>query len=491
VPNGPWPLVTSGGFSSTYLAARYAGPLVEPLTLDDADLHAVLTAALGTGADFAEVYAEQRRGRSLELDDRKVEELSSGLDRGAGIRVLRGGQTGYAYTNLLTREALVDAAKVAAAAVSGGAQTTLADLREVRPPVEHPAARDPLAVAGPGLVEIVTIADAAARDVDGSVRQVAITYMDSQRDIVLANSEGHRSSERQVRTRLIARVVAARDGMIQSAHEAPGGAVGHELFDTHPPDQVGRLAAQRAVRMLDAVPAPSGEFTVVLGPGEGGVLFHEASGHGMEADHVTKGASVYAGRQGDVMGAAIVSGVDDATLPGAWGSFGFDDEGEPAQRTVLFDEGVCTDFLTDRIRAAELGLPRSGNGRRQSYAHLPIPRMTNTFILPGADRAPDIIADVRRGVYCDVLGGGQVDPASGEFVFGMTVAYMIESGELTTPLRGANLVGDGPTVLTLVDAIADDLEMRQGVCGKDGQGVPAGLGSPTLRITRMTVGGTA
>ncbi len=470
------------------VAARRRGRM--SAMLDDADTKAVLSAALSGGGDFAEVFAETRRGRNLRLDDGKIEELVSGRDRGAGIRVLRGRQTAYAYTNVLTREALVDAARVAAAAIQGQAQTRVADLTTATPAVTHPAERDPLAADRPALVRIVQTADDAARGVDGAVRQITVLYADATQDLYIANSEGHRSTEQRVRTRLVAQVVAARDGVVQTGFEGPGDAVGHELFDRHPPDQVGRLAAERAVVMLDSVPAPAGELPVVLAAGGGGVLFHEACGHGMEADIVAKDASVYAGRRGERLGTPIFTGVDDATVAGGWGSFSFDDEGTPAQRTVLFDRGVCTDYMSDRIRAAQLGIAASGNGRRQSYAHLPIPRMTNSFILPGEDDPDEIVRSVANGVYCRSLGGGQVDPASGDFVFGITEAYLIQDGEVTTPVRGANLVGDGPTVLGRVDALGTDFETRQGICGKEGQGVPVAFGTPTLRISRITVGGT-
>jgi TldD protein len=464
---------------------------VEPLALDDDDVRAVLVEALRSGGDFAEIYAETRRGRSLRLDDRKVEDLSSGLDRGAGVRVLRGQQSAYAYTNVLTRASLLDAAKVAAAGVSGSASVRVADLTTVQPPFTHPAARDPLAADRGVLVDIVRAAEEAARAVDGAVRQATITYADVRQEVFLANSEGHRSTEERVRTRLVAHVVAARDGVIQTGFEGPGGCVGHELFDDHPPEQVGRRAGQQAVTMLAAAFAPSGEFTVVLAPGGGGVLFHEACGHGMEADIVAKGASVYQGRQGERIGTPIFTGVDDATVPGGWGSYGFDDEGVAAQRTVLFEDGVCTDYLSDRLRAAGLGIHDSGNGRRQSYANLPIPRMSNSYVLPGQDDPAEILRSVPRGIYCKGLGGGQVDPASGDFVFGMTEAYLIENGAVTQPIRGANLVGDGPTAISRIDALGTDFETRQGICGKDGQGVPVAFGTPTLRITKITVGGTA
>jgi TldD protein len=460
--------------------------------LDDAVLRDALSAALGGGADFAELYAETRRSRSLRLDDRKIEDLVSGLDQGVGIRVIAGRRTGYAYTNLLDREALIEAAKVAAAAaVTGAARTTVADLRELEPPVLHPVARDPAEADGAAIADIVRRVDASARDVAADVRQVSVSYADSSQHLLLVNSEGHLSREDRVRTRLVCNVVAARDGVIQTGFFGPGASVGLELLDAYPPEDVGQRAARQAVAMLDADPAPAGEMTVVLAPGSGGVLFHEACGHGMEADIVAKGASVYKDKRGRRMAINDFNGVDDATVVGAWGSFGFDDEGTPAQRTMLFQDGVCTDYMSDRLRAAELDIPRSGNARRQSYAHLPIPRMTNSYILSGRDDPDEIVRTVERGLYCASLGGGQVDPASGDFVFGVTEAYLIEHGEITRGVRGANLVGDGPTVLDRIEALGTDFGTREGVCGKDGQGVPAGLGNPTLRIGRITIGGTA
>ena len=242
--------------------------------------------------------------------------------------------------------------------------------------------------------------------------------------------------------------------------------------------------------MLDSSPAPAGEMPVVLGPGTGGVLFHEACGHGLEADLISKEASIYRGRLGDKLASPLVTGVDDATVVNAWGSFSFDDEGAPAHRTVLFEGGELRGLMYDRLRADEAGVPSSGNGRRQSYAHVPIPRMTNSYILAGASRHDEVVGDTQDGLYVKAIGGGQVNPATGDFVFGVSEGYLIEHGKLTTPVRGANLVGRGIDILTAIDAVCDDFETREGICGKDGQGVPVGNGSPTLRITRMTVGGT-
>jgi TldD protein len=242
--------------------------------------------------------------------------------------------------------------------------------------------------------------------------------------------------------------------------------------------------------MLDGKPSPAGEMTVVVGPGGGGILFHEACGHGLEADHIHKDASVFKGKLGVRLASQLVTGVDDGTVPEAWGSFAVDDEGTPAQRTVLFQEGELLGYLYDRVRADHDGVPSTGNGRRQSYASLPIPRMSNSSILPGADHAEDVIAGTERGLYARTLGGGQVNPATGDFVFGVSEGYLIEDGRITSAVRGANLIGNGPQILAAIDAVADDFETRDGVCGKEGQGAPVSNGSPTVRIARMTVGGT-
>jgi TldD protein len=289
---------------------------------------------------------------------------------------------------------------------------------------------------------------------------------------------------------MTAQVVARRDGKIQTGFYGPAACAGVELFDTYSPAAVAEKAADRATTMLDAVPAPAGEMTVVLAPGMGGVLFHEAVGHPLEADTIDKEASVYSGRVGERCASELINGVDDATVPNGWGSFDFDDEAQPAERTVLFVDGVLQGFLYDRLRADKVGVPSTGNGRRDSYASPPIPRMTNTNILNGSSNAKDVIASTDRGVYVTSLGGGEVNPASGDFVFGVSVGFLIERGEVTTPVRGANLIGRAIEVMSAVDAVADDFDSWEGICGKDGQSAPVGSGSPTLRISRITVGGT-
>jgi TldD protein len=306
----------------------------------------------------------------------------------------------------------------------------------------------------------------------------------------VAGSEGSWVEEERHRVRLMAHVVAARDDVVQTGFDGPAGLGGAEVLEAHPPSEVGAEAARMAVTMLDGIPAPAGEMPVVLGPAGGGVLFHEACGHGLEADTVGKDASVYRGKLGERLGSSLVTGVDDSTLPGVWGSFSFDDEGTPAARTVLFENGELVGYLYDRFWSRKGEAEPTANGRRQSYAHLPIPRMTNTSIVSREGDPDDIVADTKRGIYAKVLGGGQVNPATGDFVFGISEGYLVEDGKITRPVRGANLIGNGTAILQAVDAVAGDFDARPGTCGKDGQGVPVSTGSPTLRIARITIGGT-
>ena len=450
----------------------------------------VLRAARARGGSFAELFVEERAGISVRLDDGKIEELTTGVDRGAGVRVGIGTSFGYAYSNRLDRAALLDAAAAAAAALEERAPGRVVDLRSLEPPVVHEAVRDASSVPAADKVAWAREADDAARALGADIRQVTAVYGDSVQRMLVAASDGRWAEEVRPRVRLSVTVVAARDGVVQTGFHGPAGLAGVEFLESHPPAETAGVAARRAVTMLGAQPAPAGETTVVLAPGMGGVLFHEAVGHPLEADIVDKEASVYRGRVGELLASPILNGVDDATVPNAWGSFSFDDEGTPAQRTVLFEEGVLRGWLYDRLRAEKEGVPSTGNGRRQSYAHAPIPRMSNTYILNGGSAPEDIVSSTERGVYVAALAGGQTNPASGDFVFGCSEAYRIEGGELTTPVRGANLIGRAIDVMSNVDAIGDDFDIWPGVCGKDGQGVPVGSGSPTLRISRITVGGT-
>jgi TldD protein len=464
------------------------GDLVDTNAVSDA-----LAVALATGGEFAEVFIEDKASSSAHLDDGRVEELSSGRDRGAGIRVVVGETTGFAHTANLSPEGLRAAAQAAAAAArSAGGGTVVVALPDQ--PAHHRLAVgiDPGGVDKADKVALLRHADEVARSSSASITQVSAGYADSRRRILVANSEGTLATDEVVRTMFNVSCVATGDTGMQTGRESIGHTIGFELFDRYDVAELAQRAAQRALTKLAARPAPSGQLPVVIGSGGGGVLFHEACGHGLEADLVAKGASVFAGRQGELVASPLVTLVDDGTMAGEWGNFSIDDEGNPAARNVLIADGVLTDYMWDVLRARREGRPGSGNGRRQSYQHLPMVRMTNTYLLAGSDDPDDIIAGTPNGVYVKHLGGGQVNTATGDFVFGMSEAYLIENGEITEPLREGNLIGNGPEVLRTIDAVGNDFAMGPpGTCGKDGQGVPVGDGVPTLRVGALTIGGTA
>lgn len=458
--------------------------------LDDRVIQAVLSEALAGGGDLAEIFVEDRSATALKLEGSKVEDVASGRDRGAGIRLISGERSSYAYTNLLSRDGLSDAARAARAALQGGDRVEAADLRAVEPGTRNPVRLPPDEVDASEKVAALQAADEAARSAGAEVRQVVASYADVRQRVLIAASDGRKAEDDRTRVRFAVQVIAGRDDRIMTGFEAPGHSGGFELLDEHPAGELGASAAQKAIRLLDAKPSPAGQFPVVLAPGSGGVLIHEACGHGLEADTLVKDASVYANRRGERFGSDIVTIVDDGSDAGAWGSFGVDDEGTPSERTVLFDQGVLVGHLSDLLSAKKIDHPPTGNGRRQSYAHLPIVRMSNTYLLPGPDDPDDILGSVERGVYAATFAGGEVNPATGNFVFGMSEAYMILNGEIAYPIRGATLIGNGPQVLGAIDAVASDFGRKEGVCGKDGQAAPVTNGMPTVLLGRMTVGGT-
>jgi len=461
--------------------------------LDESVIQRTLATALRTGGDFAEVFVEDKRSSSAMLDDGRVEELSSGRDRGAGIRVVVGDTTGFAHTADLSDTGLSAAAEAAAAAArSGGGGVRTVELTRQTVERSNPVAVMPETVGKGDKVALLRRADEAARAEGAAIRQVRARYGDSRRQILIANSDGLLTADDQVRTLFVVSTVAFGDTGMQTGYESVGRTVGFELFDRYEVEDVARRSSQRAITKLSARPAPSGTMPVVIGPGGGGVLFHEACGHGLEKDLVDKGASAFKGRLGEQVASPLVTLVDDGTMAEEWGCYAVDDEGTPAQRNVLIEDGVLTDYMWDFLRSRKDGRARSGNGRRQSYQHLPMVRMTNTYLLAGDGHPDDIVSSTERGVYVASLGGGQVNTASGDFVFGMTEAYLIEDGEITEPIREGNLIGNGPKVLTEIDAVGNDFAMgHPGMCGKDGQGVPVGDGVPTLRVKALTVGGTA
>jgi TldD protein len=461
------------------------------LLVDPAVVERVLGSALGRGGDFAEVFVEDRQAIGASLDDGRVEELSSGRDRGAGIRVVVGETTGYAHTADLSEKGLLLAAEAAAAVAreSGGTRTVA--LTPSDPQRPYDVTIFPEEVAKARKIELLARADDAARSAGSAVTQVSAGYGDSRRRILVANSDGVLVTDDQVRSRFSVSCVAVGDTGMQTGFESAAFTVGFELFDTVDVEEIAGIAARRALAKLSARPAPSGEVPIVLASGSGGILFHEACGHGLEADHIAKDASVYVGQVGSQVASPLVTLVDDGTIAREWGTFAVDDEGRPAQRNVLIEDGILTDYMWDYLRGRQEGRPSSGNGRRQSYRDLPMVRMTNTFLIDGDSDPEELLAQTPTGVYVAKLGGGQVNTTTGDFVFGTVEAYLIENGELTEPLRDANLIGNGPETLRRIDAVANDFATSPGTCGKDGQSVPVGTGQPTLRITGVTIGGTA
>ncbi|WP_395154642.1 TldD/PmbA family protein [Ilumatobacter sp.] len=460
----------------------------------DADvLERVLAGAVRTGADFAEVYAEDKSNTSAGFDDGRIEQVTSGRDRGAGIRVIAGDTTGFAHTADLSEAGLVAAASAAAAAASqGGGGVRNVSLTQA--PIHRPntIVHLPESIAKARKVELLQRMNEAARSYGPEIVQVSAGYGDSLKRTLVANTDGVFATDEIIRTLLRISAVADGDSGMQTGYQSMGHTVGFEIFDTVDVEELARDAARQAITKLLARPAPSGAMPVVIKNGSGGVLFHEACGHGLEADLVAKDSSVYAGKVGQLVANPLVTLVDDGTMPGEWGTLGYDDEGHITQRNTLIQDGVLTDYMWDHIRARNAGRPGSGNGRRQSYQHLPMVRMTNTFVLNGPDTPEDIISSTPNGVYVAKLGGGSVNTATGDFVFGMTEAYLIEDGKITEPLREGNLIGNGPKVLRDIDMLANDFAMgNPGTCGKDGQGVPVGDGQPTLRVKELTIGGTA
>jgi TldD protein len=464
-----------------------------PLLIDEAVVARALRRALSTGGEFAEVFAEDRRGSTVALDDGRIEDISSGRERGAGIRVVAGNTTGFAHTADLSEQGLLKAAEAASgAARSGGGGTREVAVSHVPVPSPSPVEVLPAGVGKDRKVELLQKSDAAARAAGASVRQVKAFYRDSRRQVLVANSEGVLASDDQVRAQFRVTVVASGDTGMQTGAESIGATMGFELFDRHDVEELARMAARRSLVKLQARPAPSGTMAVVIKCGSGGVLFHEACGHGLEADHIAKAVSVFTGKVGERVAAPSVTLVDDGTMSHEWGALAIDDEGHPTSRHVLIENGVLTDYMWDWLRARKQGRGASANGRRQSYQHLPMVRMTNTYLLNGDESPHEIVRQTQHGVYVAQLGGGQVNTATGDFVFGMTEAYMIEDGQLTDPIRDANLIGNGPQVLCDIDALGDDFAMGwPGTCGKQGQGVPVGMGQPTLRVRALTIGGTA
>jgi TldD protein len=424
-----------------------------------------------------------------------VKGAAQGVSVGVGVRVIAGERTGYAYSGDLSPEKIRNAAQVAAMIAAGPAGVDKVALEEGRRHNLYPVVTAPTETAFVSRVELVQRADRAARAYDPRVFQVQAMYADNLRHVMVATSDGVVTFDRQPLARLSVSALARQNGgPPQRGHSGGGGRVELEFFlNEKTPEHFATEAARQAIAMLDAVEAPAGEMTVVLGPGWPGILLHEAVGHGLEADFNRKGTSAFSGRIGEQVASPLCTVVDDGTIANRRGSLNVDDEGAPTQRNVLIENGVLRGYLQDRLSSRILGSASTGSGRRESYAHIPMPRMTNTFMLAGESDPQDIIRSVPKGIYCVNFGGGQVDITNGNFVFSASESYLIEEGRITRPVRNATLIGNGPEALKYVSMVGHDLQLDEGigVCGKEGQSVPVGVGIPTIKIDRMTVGGTA
>lgn len=456
--------------------------------LDQGVAERVLARALANGGRFAEVFAERRRGQSLAIDEQRIESVQSGAEEGAGVRVVEGNTSYFAHVDGLDPADLERAAGEAAAALKGGrAEPHPLRARETTLlPIEHRPEEVPAERKAALLREL----DERARAKGAEIAQLTASYAEARREVALANSDGLFTGDDRTRVRIGAQAVARRDGTVETGAETLGGHRGFELLEDDP-GQIAEQAAAKALTLLDAVPAPSGSMPVVVGGGFGGVLFHEMTGHGLEADHIEKNASVYTGKLGERVAEPLLNAYDDGRLPGEWGSDAIDDEGRPTQKTQVIEDGRLVSYLYDRLTAERAGVESTGNGRRESFRHLPIPRMTNTYIAPGDATPEGMIADVSQGFYAVSFGGGQVDPATGDFVFGVSEGYLIEGGRVTRPCRGATLIGNCLDALAAIDAVGSDFFMKSGICGKGGQKAPVGTGQGHVRLRALTVGGTA
>jgi len=467
--------------------------ILSPVGLEDRDLDRLLGLLAGTRLDAADLYFQSSRLQSWVVEDGIIKEGSFSIDQGAGIRAVSGEKTGFAYSDELRFPALAQAAEAARVIARGGQEGRVQigrapAVRRLYEPI------DPLlSLADQDKVALLQRVDAEARAMDPRVREVTASLVAVQDTVLVLAEDGTLAADVRPLVRLGVHVIAESDGRREQGGSGGGARVDLGWFEME--DRAlgfAREAVRLALVNLESRPAPAGNMTVVLGAGWPGVLLHEAVGHGLEGDFNRKGTSAFAGRLGERVAAAGVTVVDDGTLPGRRGSLNIDDEGTPTQCTTLIEDGILKGFMQDKLNARLMGVPTTGNGRRQSYAHLPMPRMTNTYMLAGEREPEEIIASVKKGLYAVNFGGGQVDITSGKFVFSASEAYLIEDGRIGPPVKGATLIGNGPDVLTRVSMIGNDLKLDEGVgtCGKEGQSVPVGVGQPTLRVDGLTVGGT-
>ncbi len=467
------------------------------MSIEQVDCEKAIRKLISAKGEFADLFFEERTGSAIVYENGKVDRIRQGIDRGVGLRIIKSGATLYAYSTEVTPTSIDELVNTF---VQDSARSKPAEMvfRAVRSDQQSIIKVDPANVDLNTKMALMAEANQAARSFGNEIDQVRVTFSDERRRVVQVNSEGVRLDFCRIGLVFTVHVTARRGDLVQTGYEPAGGQVGLELFKVKPPAEIASVAASRALMMLGAREAPSGRMPVVLHSDAGGTMVHEAVGHGLEGDFIGQNMSVYAQSLGKQVASAVVCVVDDPTVPNLRGSYPFDDEGTRSQRTLLVDKGELKGFLYDRLNAMKQGAVSTGNGRRESYRHKPIPRMSNTMILPGEAEPEQVLKTTPSGLLVKRMGGGQVNPVNGDFVFEVAEGYLIQDGRQGDPVRGATLVGNGPHVLRNIDMVANDLGFGIGTCGKDGQGAPVSDAQPTLRIgtpdkpdTWITVGGTA
>ncbi|MGL4308711.1 TldD/PmbA family protein [Cetobacterium sp. SF1] len=449
----------------------------------------ILNEALSTGGDFAEVFIEDKSVNSLYMVDGKIEQALSGKDYGIGIRIFKDLFSVYAYTNKMDFENLINTAKKASQAIKGTHEDITINLIKQDIENHHKILISPNSVGKNSKVDIMREAYGAAKNYDEVISQVRINYSDSTQNVLIANSENLFVEDTRVRTRIGIESIASKGTEMQTGSYRPGASKGFELFDSIDVKEYGKEASRIAKTMLGAKYAPSGKMPVIIDNKFGGVIFHEACGHGLEATSVAKGLSVFAGKLGEKIASDVVSAVDDGTLPNEWGSSNVDDEGHVTQRNLLIENGILKGYMIDKLNGRRMGMAATGSSRRESYKFAPTSRMTNTFILPGESSLDEMIKNTEKGIYAKYMGGGSVNPSTGDFNFSVMEGYIVENGEIKEPIRGATLIGNGPESLKLIDMVGNNLDHGQGMCGSVSGSIPANVGQPSIRIKEIVVGG--
>jgi TldD protein len=447
------------------------------------------------GASFSEIYIQKSISNSLKLEDSRVENSNSGYDMGCGLRVWIGDSTYYAFVDSIEEKKLIEAARILSAAgrssTSGKVFDLNRDLQQAPSNYRANILREPSIIGANEKKDVLMAVDSVCREQDKHIIQVTTALSDIEEEVYTANSYGEQSFQKVVKVFLSVNAVAKRGSEIRTGYKSLAKTSGYEAVSISKAEDIAREASRIAITMLDAVEAPMGSLPVVIGPAFGGVIFHEACGHGLEADSIIKDASVFKGKKGKKIASDIVTAIDDSSMPNHWGSFKFDGEGYPSSPVTLIKDGILESFIYDMRTSRKLAKVRTPNGRRQSFRHVPIPRMTNTYIARGTEKPENLVESIKKGIFAKEFAGGQVDPATGDFVFGISEGYLIESGKLGKPIKGATLIGNGPDILKKIEAIADDLDFAPGFCGKQGQSIANEVGQPTIKVSEITVGGTS